>query len=797
MIRKTSFAALLFFLLGVDLFAQQAFHMELIGQLRTRGTSQYSNCWGYNAPNGREYAIVGTGLGTQIVDITTDTLKEIAFIPGPASSWREMKVYQHYAYVVTEGTGAGLQIIDLDSLKLVNTVTTSQVPSGHTISIEGKFLYINGSRYKNGGIVVLDLTDPVHPVTVGEYQTEYVHDCIIKNDTIYAAAIYGIGLDIIDATNKSDLKRISLVHYPFAGTHNADVTKDGKYVITTDEINNEPGQNGNVVRIWDKSDINNVKLTATYVAKPKTIAHNIHIREHYGYVAHYTEGVRVIDLKNPEIPVEVAYYDTYPGSANSTIGNWGVFPYFNSNKIIATDITGGLFVLRFSGKSNPIPVARGIITVLDSASGNPIEGASVELIGTSATFSTDANGKVKIGSLTDTVSVKISKEEFSSGYYPRIVPLTLSYDSTGAIVVKVQKLPVGGMTITVKESSSNDVIVGAKVQIANTTISGFTDGSGLYTVVQIIAEKSYRIFVSKFGYTIDSIDVVVQTNNTTDAIVSLPIKQNDDFMYDFGWTVGSVLDSGAAGRWIRAIPKPIILIGDTLQPPYGHGGQHDLCFVTGESNSLSDNVEGRTSLVSPTFSMAGMSNPTILYWVFTNTLSNPNDDTLYVEVSNDNGNSWIAGEIIAGKQKNWKQHKINTNQILPATAQMKIRFVARDGGTPSVFEVAVDDVEFGDNISMSVHNTPGQLPETFLLHQNYPNPFNPVTTIRYDIAERGNVSLKVYDIIGREIKTLVDTEQNSGYYSVQFNAEQFSSGVYFYTLRSGPYAVTKKLILSK
>ncbi|MGD8781553.1 MAG: FG-GAP-like repeat-containing protein, partial [Ignavibacteria bacterium] len=85
----------------------------------------------------------------------------------------------------------------------------------------------------------------------------------------------------------------------------------------------------------------------------------------------------------------------------------------------------------------------------------------------------------------------------------------------------------------------------------------------------------------------------------------------------------------------------------------------------------------------------------------------------------------------------------------------------------------------------------------YSLEQNYPNPFNPTTTIKYQIPETGNVTLKIYDILGREVKTLVNETQASGVYSVEFNASQLASGVYIYRLRAEDYVSVKKLMLLK
>jgi hypothetical protein len=89
------------------------------------------------------------------------------------------------------------------------------------------------------------------------------------------------------------------------------------------------------------------------------------------------------------------------------------------------------------------------------------------------------------------------------------------------------------------------------------------------------------------------------------------------------------------------------------------------------------------------------------------------------------------------------------------------------------------------------------MPSTYLLQQNYPNPFNPSTTISFSIPTSEFVTLKVYDILGREVTTLVSENLNAGYHSLKFDAGNFSSGVYFYKLQAGKYSETKKMLLSK
>jgi hypothetical protein len=104
----------------------------------------------------------------------------------------------------------------------------------------------------------------------------------------------------------------------------------------------------------------------------------------------------------------------------------------------------------------------------------------------------------------------------------------------------------------------------------------------------------------------------------------------------------------------------------------------------------------------------------------------------------------------------------------------------------------------GDTFGIiSSFNDEIKLPEDFYISQNYPNPFNPITKIKYSIPQPSFVVLKVYDILGNEIETLVSEEKLLGVYEVEFNASNLSSGIYFYQLKAGDFISTKKLVLLK
>ncbi|MDP3830852.1 MAG: T9SS type A sorting domain-containing protein, partial [Ignavibacteriaceae bacterium] len=101
------------------------------------------------------------------------------------------------------------------------------------------------------------------------------------------------------------------------------------------------------------------------------------------------------------------------------------------------------------------------------------------------------------------------------------------------------------------------------------------------------------------------------------------------------------------------------------------------------------------------------------------------------------------------------------------------------------------------NYSSNVEVTVGQIPNDFSLNQNYPNPFNPETIISYQLPVSGNTSLKVFNILGSEVATLVNEVQEAGTYDVSFNGKDLTSGVYFFRLQAGDFIKINKMTLMK
>ena len=163
----------------------------------------------------------------------------------------------------------------------------------HTVHIMDGYMYLNGcAAWSPGGILIFDLADPEYPVYKGEFAGNYVHDCFVRNDTIYGAGIYGQGINIIDATVKTAPTLVRNISYPGAGTHNTATTTDGGYVLSTDEI----GSTAKTLKIWDLATD---AMVAEYVGSPTAIVHNVFVKDSLAIMAYYSAGIRVVDISNP------------------------------------------------------------------------------------------------------------------------------------------------------------------------------------------------------------------------------------------------------------------------------------------------------------------------------------------------------------------------------------------------------------------------------------------------------------------------------------------------------------------
>jgi protocatechuate 3,4-dioxygenase beta subunit len=168
---------------------------------------------------------------------------------------------------------------------------------------------------------------------------------------------------------------------------------------------------------------------------------------------------------------------------------------------------------------------------------------------------------------------------------------------------------------------------------------------------------------------------------------------------------------------------------------------------------------------------------------------NSNQQTASFGISDDQGNYTISGLIPGSYIVSSQLYGYDNNQ-LPSSVSLSYSTQSSVSASSS-FSLTPDD-----NVTAVKESTPA-VTASFKLNQNYPNPFNPSTIISYSIPNQSKVTLKVYNILGSEVATLVDEYKPAGNYSVIFNAARLSSGVYFYQIKAGNFVSTKKLMLLK
>jgi len=183
-----------------------------------------------------------------------------------------------------------------------------------------------------------------------------------------------------------------------------------------------------------------------------------------------------------------------------------------------------------------------------------------------------------------------------------------------------------------------------------------------------------------------------------------------------------------------------------------------------------------------------------------------NGDQIFVALEVNNGTQTIGvGSIALNSASSYTQFEVPIIYVDPTTPNkciLSFQILNPGSGVPISVgsEMYIDDLELSMDVVSDVEDE--FQPVTFSLEQNYPNPFNPSTKIRYSIpsvtlsgVEESRVQLKVYDILGNELGTLVNEEKPAGNYEVDFNASQLSSGIYLYKLQTGSFVETKKMIL--
>ena len=370
-----------------------------------------SDIWGWTDPmTGAEIAIINTSNGTSFVDVSAPNSPIVLgqlLTHTVDSTWRDVKVYQNFAYIVSEAEDHGMQVFDLTQLRNVTAFTQFEATThvgnfgqAHNVVVneDSGFAYVVGSRnaFCGGGLMMYDLTNPRVPqfidcfgggvptgLSTGAVPTPtdvYIHDaqCVVYNgaDTEHQGKEVCLTSDertvgIVDLSNRANPRQLSRFDYPSVGyTHQGWLSEDQSYFMVNDEFDEGSGMHNTRTYVFDVRDLDNPSLIGSIDNPRDSVGHNFYVRGQNLYQANYTSGLRVLDIQRiaNAFGEEIAFFDTYPeddGRDNRPAaspfqrsggpdahqdqtfqGAWSNYPYFESGTMVVSDINRGLFVLR-------------------------------------------------------------------------------------------------------------------------------------------------------------------------------------------------------------------------------------------------------------------------------------------------------------------------------------------------------------------------------------------------------------------------------------------------------------------
>lgn len=335
-----------------------------------------ADVWGYVDEAGREFALLCKGDGLLVIDCTNPSNPVLASsVPAPVtgSDMKDVKTWQHYAYACQEY--GDIMIVDLSDP--YNAVQVGEVPQSdlcypspcdfepdggaHNLFIDdlGR-LFVAGVHFRS--VLIYDLTaDPTDPTLLHAYSNEYNHDIYAKGGRLYTCSPGGSenGFEIVNATNPTAPVVLGHFTYPGLGyAHSCWVTDDRQWILTGDE------SAGGHLLIWDASDPASVFPVAEYETGPgDNSIHNVQIHGDYAYLAYYEQGLRVLDISDPENPIEAGWYkdsawDNVSCSFSIYRGIWGVYAQQPSRNIYVSEMCGaGLYVLEYTGETAGVETA--------------------------------------------------------------------------------------------------------------------------------------------------------------------------------------------------------------------------------------------------------------------------------------------------------------------------------------------------------------------------------------------------------------------------------------------------------
>ena len=343
------------------------------------GSISGNDSWGWTDPTtNKEYALVGLNSHTAFVDISNPVAPLLIGVLPTAtvnSSWRDIKVYQDHAFIVSEAPGHGMQVFDLTRLKNVSNAPEIFTADSHftdfgqahniVINKSSGYAYVVGANRNgpfSGGALFINIQNPAAPISEGGFaEGGYSHDAQVVNysgpDVDYTGKEILVGSNeteivIADVSDKANPITISTIAYSNIGyTHQGWFTEDLIHFIVGDEKDELNIGTNTRTLIFDFTDLDNPLYDFDYLGTTLAIDHNGYTNGDDYYLANYTAGIRVLDLSQIENNTisELGFFDTYPENDSAAFdGVWNIYPFFTSENIIISDIDRGLFIIRRS-----------------------------------------------------------------------------------------------------------------------------------------------------------------------------------------------------------------------------------------------------------------------------------------------------------------------------------------------------------------------------------------------------------------------------------------------------------------
>lgn len=350
--------------------------MSTISLSELGGVQNMNDIWGWtDSDSGREFALIGMRNGTSFVEVTDPVNPLVIGFLATATTnslWRDVKVFNDYAFVVSEAGGHGMQVFDLAELLIdydeypvvfEQSAYYDLFGRAHNIAINeaSGYAYGIGTSTFSGGLHFVDISDPLNPQVAGGFGADgYTHDAQIVNYTgpdgdyferEIAFCCNEDAVTIVDVTDKTDPVQISTLGYDFSAyTHQGWLTEDENFFIFNDEIDETSGFTPTTkTLIMDVRDLDNPVLHYEYLSSSTAIDHNLYTKGSLCYQSNYRSGLRILDIGNvfeQEIST-LGFFDSQPmDDFQDYSGTWSNYAYFPSGTVIMSDMYTDFFILR-------------------------------------------------------------------------------------------------------------------------------------------------------------------------------------------------------------------------------------------------------------------------------------------------------------------------------------------------------------------------------------------------------------------------------------------------------------------